>query len=173
MKKLNTLGIGFFCLILICCLPALAVAPIPPEPPPPSPYSYPHSYTLYTGTRTSGYVWYVHNDDGVTFNFKASWIWVLSFYYDVDVDFHFTAAKCSKLYLDYNDNSLWAYGYVNIYAYYTTGSGGYIGSFERGSYTINLDSSRSLIRIKFKWHETSGWWWERYVYIDFLIAKKV
>jgi hypothetical protein len=173
MKNQYKYGIGFFCLVFICFLPVLAVAPIPPEPPPPSPYTYPYTYTLQTGYLSSGYVWYTHNDDGVTLNFRAAWFWLLSFNYDLDVIFYFTQAKCSELYLDYNDNSLWAFGYVNLYAYYTTGSREFLGSYERGSYTIDLDSSRTLDRIWFDWHETSGWWWERYVYIDYLVAMKV
>lgn len=173
MKQSNIYGIGFFCLIVICFVPALAEArPIPPDPPP-SPYSFPHSYTLLWGTVTGGYVWWTHIDDGNTFDIRAHWYWFISFFFSVEIQFHFTAHRCSKVYLEYSDNSFMSNGNANIYAHYTSGSPTFLGSFHEGDYTINLDSSRYLVKIWIVWNEASGWAGDRYVKFDYLVAEKV
>ncbi|MBA7530344.1 hypothetical protein ES705_22547 [subsurface metagenome] len=173
MKKSNTYGTVFFCLIVICCLPILALARLPPEPPPPSPYSFPYTYTKEHGTVTGGYIWWVHIDDGNTFDLRAFVYGFLSWVYIVDISFYFTPHKCSKLYLDYSDNSIFTGGSANIYAWYTTGSPDFLGSFSEGSYTIDLDPNRELVKIIFPWSESTGWLFHRYVKFDYLVAEKV
>jgi len=153
----------------ITAMPILVVAGPPPVPEP-GDILGPTSYSKILGKHIDGDKFDVYFNDGETLCYQANEYWFLAWIYDQDMWWYFPNYKCSEVNLEFSDNSFLSNGFINLYAYYTTGSREFLGSFHEGTHVIDIDSTRVLVKLLSYWGEGCAWGWKRYIHYDVVTA---
>lgn len=134
----------------------------------------PYAYSVVSGTRISGDLNSVYEDDGDTLNIRSSWYWGGGFFeFYTELNFYFEPMKCDELYFDFVTFNAAQDKTISILIFYTDGTRDGIALNSHGYLTHPLDESKYVERVWIRFEDSnfiiSGG--DRYLFIDLLAVK--